>query len=349
MVRDSMMEVVRNWGLVAVSALAVVSIAAGSDSDASWARIRALPMEQRTKLLQNLRRFDLELTPEKRQAVRDLDRRIAELDSVRRSEYRAVLRRYHSWFEHLPENLQEELLSKPPAERMTLIRKHVVAHPVPKADTPQILRLADLGEYSPFELASIYKIWQRAAANEREKIERLAERPRRREAVFRLGTQRKIPRETLPPGFDEEKEKWMADIEDNWRKTRPFFLLEDLVKKKADETTLKKFETRRREILRRQAINLFLTKTEVRSVDPGRLVQFMEGLPSWVQSTLDQYPPDEARRRLSLAYRLVFPEDLKGEGPRAAAPAKGPAAAKPKDIRPTPGKPKPDARTDAPF
>jgi hypothetical protein len=346
-----MREVARTWGLAGLSAVAVVLIAAGLDPDASWARIRVLPMEQRQKLLKTLQRFDLELSAEKRQLVRDLDRQIAELDPARQAEYRAVLRRYHTWFEHLPENLQDELLNKPPAERMPLVRKLVAAHPVPKADTPAVLRLADLGEYSPFELASLYRIWEKMGANEREKVERLAQ-PRRRETLFRLGSQRKIPRETLPPGFDEEK--WMADLEATWRQTRPLFLPEEVFKpKKWDEAIQKKFETRRREILRRQAINLFLAKTgsEVRSVDPGRLVQFLEGLPLWVQATLDQYPPDEARQRLSMAYRLVFPypKELTGGGPRPAAPAKGPAAAQPKEVRPTPAKPKSDARTDAPF
>jgi hypothetical protein len=349
MMRHSTMEFVRTWGWVAVSALAVVLIAAGAGLDANWTRIRALSMEQRTKLLQNLERFDQKLTPEKRRAVRELDRRIAELGPARQTESLAVLRRYHTWFDRLPENLQDELLSKTPAERMTLIRKLVVAHPVPRADTPQILRLGDLGEYSPFELASIYKIWQTAAPHEREKIERLAERLRRREALFRQGAQRKNPilRETQPPDFDEEK--WTADIEENWRRTRPLFLLEEVVKKKVDETMLKKFEARRKEILHRQAINLFVANREVRAVDPGRLAQFVAGLPPWVQSTLDQSPPDEARRRLSFAYRLVFPHpaELKEGAPGSAVPAKGPAAAQPKDVRASPVKLKSDARTDA--
>jgi hypothetical protein len=350
MMHRSTLEFVRRWGWVAVSALAVVLIAAGADPDANWTRIRALSMEQRAKLLQNLERFDLQLTPEKRQAVRELDRRLAELPPAQQSEYRAVLRRFHTWLARLPENLQDELLSRPPGERMALIRKLVVAHPVPRADTPQLLRLADLEEYSPFELASIYQIWKTASPNEQKKIERLAERPRRREALFRLGAQREspIPRETRPPGYDEEK--WTADIEEYWRKSRPLFLLEEVVnKKKLDETILKKFEARRREILRRQAINGFVAKAEVHSVDPGRLAQFVAELPSWVQSTLEAYPPDEARRRLSFAYRLVFPspEELTAGAPRPAAPARGPAAAPPKGVGASPAKPQSDARTNA--
>jgi flagellar motor switch protein FliM len=120
-----------------------------------------------------------------------------------------------------------------------------------------------------------------------------------------------------------------------------------------DETVLKKLEARRKEILRRQAINFYLTRTEteVRSVDPQRLAEFVGGLPSWVQTTLDQYPPDEARRRLSFAYRLVFPflEELKGGRPPAASPAQGRAVPSPKGVSPSPAKRKPDASTDAPF
>jgi len=353
MIGNRTYDVVRTWGLVAVSALAVVVMGAVADPDRSWARIRAMPMEQRTKLLQNLRRFDLELTAEKQQAIRDLDRRIAQLAPDRQFEYLAVLRRYHNWFSRLPENRQDELLSRPPAERMALVRKLVVDHAVPKADTPQVLRLAELGEYSPFELASIFKIWQAAAPAQREEIERLVLRPRRHEALFRLGDELGIPREIKPPKFDEER--WVTAIEKAWRKNRPFFLLDEVVKKKQDttrdEVVWKKLEARRRDILHRQAINFYLTKAEVRSVDPQRLVEFVSGLPPWVQTNIDQYPPDEARRRLSFAYRLVFPypEELKPGRQPLAAPAKGRPVPSPKRVSPSPEKSKSDARTNAPF
>src|SRR5439155_1035268 len=101
---DNANDPIRVWGLVGVSALAVVLIAAAADPDGSWARIRAMPLEQRTKLLQNLRRFDLELSLEKQEAIRDLDRRLAKLDPAQQSQYLAVIRRYHNWLHGLPEN-----------------------------------------------------------------------------------------------------------------------------------------------------------------------------------------------------------------------------------------------------
>jgi hypothetical protein len=354
MIPDRKQRAVRQWGPVAASALAVVSIAAATEPDRSWARIRAMSLEQRSKLMQNLRRFDLELTPEKQRALRDLDRRITELEPARQAEYLAVLRRYHNWLSHLPENRRDELLNLPAAERMALIRKLLAEHPVPKADTPQVLRIAELGEYSPFELASVFQIWRKASAAQRERVERTPA-PRRREALFRLGADLEIPRETRPAKFDEEK--WIAAIEGNWRKARPLLFVDEVIKKKLetvrDEAVKRKLESRRRDLLHRQAINLYLTHQEVRSVDPDRLAQFVALLPAWVRSTLDPYPPDEARRRVSFAYRLVFPHpaELKAGRPAAAAPA--PAKARPvvapKGAGPGPGKGKAESTTDAPF
>src|SRR5262245_28585135 len=229
MIRNPHAGVARAWGPVVVSALVVVLIAAAAEPDRNRARIRAMPREQREKLLQNLRRFDLELTAEDQRAILELDRRLAELDEARRSEYLAVLHRYHNWLNHLPENRKEEVLAKPPSERMVLIRKLVAEYPVPKADTPQPLRIAELGEYSPFELASIFQIWQAAAPAQRERVQR-SPAPVRREALFRLGDTLKIPRETRPASFDEEK--WVTRSEGFGRKARSWFPVEELVKKK---------------------------------------------------------------------------------------------------------------------
>src|SRR5262249_38694998 len=177
-------------------------------------------------------RFDLELAPERQQAIRDLDRRIAELDPARQSDYRAVLRRYHNWLSHLPENRREELLSSPAAQRMALVAKLVVDYPVPGADTPQFLRVAELGENSPFELAAIFSIWQKAIPAERARLERLPPGPRRREALFRLGDGLGLPREIKPATFEEET--WLARVEGQW-KNRPLSLVDELLKRKLEE------------------------------------------------------------------------------------------------------------------
>jgi hypothetical protein len=345
MIVDKRSEAIRHWGLVGVSALAWTLIAAVADSDRNWARIQAMPREQRVKLLQKLRRFDLELTTDKRQAVRELDRRIAALEPLQQFQYLAALRRYHNWLKRLPENRQEELLAKQPDERMALVRQLVVQYPIPKADTPQLLQIADVGEYSPFELASIFKIWQAATPAQRAEVERLSQGRERREALFRLGESlaKKIPREIKPKDFEEEY--WVNQIKDHSPNMRAVFLLEEMAKKKQelarDESARKKVEVLRKEILRRQAIDFYLTKQPVRSVNSERLGRFVSGFPSWVQSTFDQFPPDEARRRLAFSYRLVFEPPAEVGAVRAPSDSPAGGGSPARSPRASPSRPKP--------
>src|SRR5580698_7798949 len=97
MILDTKRNWLRRCSMVGVSTLAVVLVAAVADPDPNWARLRAMPAEQRSKLLLGLRKFDLELTQEKREAIRELDRRVAKADPQERARYFWVLRRYHDW------------------------------------------------------------------------------------------------------------------------------------------------------------------------------------------------------------------------------------------------------------
>ena len=47
-----------------------------------------------------------------------------------------------------------------PANRMAAVKKLVRDYPLSKPATSRFLRRVDLGEYSPFELASLFMIWQ---------------------------------------------------------------------------------------------------------------------------------------------------------------------------------------------
>jgi hypothetical protein len=355
MIPDSKRHSMRTWWMVGVSALAVVLVAAVSDSNRNWALIRGLPPDQRSKLLQNLRKFDLELLPEKQEAIRDLDRRITELDPELQGRYFSVLRRYHDWLNGLPENRQNDLLGQSPDERMETIRKLVADYPVPSCETPPFLRIAEVGELSPFELASVFRIWQTLTADQRKRFELMPQERGSRAGVFHKGTKMKkpIPRETKPPDYDEEN--WVGLLEEYSRKARPAVLFEHMLKKKPDEPARPKIEALRKEVPRRQAINLYLSKTHVDPVQPERLARFVAALPLWAQAAVEHYPPDEARRRVSLAYRLVFPHPReigeerapstssgKGQGARTSSSGKsGPAPAQRKAV--------PATRPDAPF
>jgi hypothetical protein len=288
----------RFLGSPLVSGLATVLVAATVDPAANWVRLRTLPRSERERLVENLRRFDLVLTREQQQALRELDRRINELEPALQMQYLVVLRRYHNWLNQLPEIKQDGLSGKPADERMALVKKLLQEYPVPKAHTKEFLKIVDIGDNSPFELAAIYQIWQKLNPEDRRQVEQVPVSQRRRDAIFRLGVKHNLPREVMPEGFDEEK--WSSELESFVKKTRPVLLFEELKKKQ---------ESRRAEIVRRQAINYhFLAKDRrPKAVTADHLAEFLKSFPPWLKASFDHYPPDEARRRLTVVYRLVFP------------------------------------------
>ena len=158
----------------------------------------------------------------------------------------------------------------------------------------------------------------------------------------------------MPDDFDEEK--WLADLQVYLE--RPGLLADDaggiaMLEKRGEERAMDGGGRRRRvgstcvrEILRRQAINLYVSQAKVRPVDPERLARFIAALPPWIQTSFDSLSPDEARQRLTFAYRLVFPrpEEI-GATPqagrrepskarRARPPSAGPALGRRRSAKP---------------
>lgn len=332
---------------VAFSTLAFVLIAAASSNEAGFERLRGLPAAERSRLLENLRKFDLVLSPEQQSAARDLDRRLADLSPVERANYLAVLRRYHTWVNGLPEPRQDELASRPAGERMALVRKLIADRPVPAGDTPPLLRVLEAGEYSPFEVASAYKIWQALSEKERADVEKMPTEHARREALFRIGARPKhaIPRETLRDDFDEEK--WDGQVKTLWPGIRALTPAEERPKAKMTEALKKRIEALLPEIARRRAINLYVNRAKIDPVDPERLSRFMAALPRGVQESFDALPPDEARRRMAFAYRLVFPRPEEIGASRKAAETAGKERPRPSPRKRTTPGPAPKAGGDA--
>jgi hypothetical protein len=352
MIPDPRKHRIGHWAPLVVSALAMILVAAASEHDANWERLRAMPPEERGRLLGNLRRFDLELTPEQQAAVRELDRRLSESPPEQRDHYLSVLRRYHEWLNSLPETRQGEITSKPAGERMALVKKFLREKPVPSGETPPILRVIEPGEFSPFELASAYRIWQALDANQRAQVERKDQEKVRRATLFRIGHQKKgIPDETVPDDFVEER--WIGLLQDHWRQTRPILQMNEAAKNKLDEAARTRIEQFRKEFLRRQAINLYVSRAQVHAVDPDRLTRFMSSLPVWVQASFQSLSPDEARRRASFAYRLVFPypQEIEAAPKPGASATKGQATPAPRPAAPErpKRKPAPAGQDAAPF
>jgi hypothetical protein len=317
---------IRFWGLPAISALATMLVAATVDPGGNWDRLHALPKEARHRLVENLQKFDLLYSAEQQRALRELDRRINELESPQQVQYLSTAHRYHNWLDSLPEKKQDELKEKPPNERMDLVRKLLKDHPVPRASTARFLQFVDVGDYSPFELATIYQIWRSMAQEERQQVERMQPAARRKRLFGKEGA-KKIAMD-FEQAFDEAK--WVRELEAYAEKHKSAFLLQEL---KSGE------DGRPREVLRRQAINFhFLDENHrPKPVDPDRLGDFLTSFPSWLRSRFDHHSPDEARRRLTVVYRLVFPPGHEIE--HDSRPANPPTGARtgPAPSRATPG------------
>lgn len=95
----------------------------------------------------------------------------------------------------------------------------------------------------------------------------------------------------------------------------------------------------RKELIPKLAELRVLRAHETQEVSPANLDRFEAALPPWAREGLDGLPPEAAKRRLKVLYRLVFPEGQEIPAPkpkvapkapsRPAPPANGPAEATP--------------------
>jgi hypothetical protein len=312
--------------------------------------------QQRDELAEALRRFDLQLTPEQQKSLRELDQQIVRLPLEERVHYLAVLRRYHNWLDTLPEAVKDDLLTRSPEQRMAYLKSLTSRYPVPVERTPYWMQFAEVAGGSPFELAAVFKIWHDLAPDQRREIEKLATVAKRRDKLFEYGRELRVFREIRPVDF--VLEEWIPKVEvkiDELRGSDPelraaITKAENRLELAAKNKGLTKARVHP-PILRRLAINLYLLSQDPpRPVSQARLDEFFAELPPWVHSSFDSYPADEARRRLTLVYRLVFPYPAEFQPARSAA--KAPAAStKPKSGSPTtpaPPSPAPVPRREAP-
>ena len=312
--------------LPVLSAVAVLLGAAAVDLEANWARLRALPSDRRAKLIENINKFDLVYTSEQQASLRELDRRINELPPQTRAEYLGVLSRYHHWLSQLPDAKQDELSTLAAGDRMAAVKKLIKDDPLSRPLTARFIRRADVGAYSPLELAELYMIWQAVPKARRREIERISPIARRHEALYTLAKERDIPHEVSLSDFNEAATT--KRFEEFARAGRQTLLLNDLRKKQGAPAEAA------REILRRQAINYYFSEHPPKPVTSERLTEFLEGLPPWLQSAFDAHSPEDARRRLTVVYRLVFPHPM--EVTQAPKPAAGTGACGRKSARTNP-------------
>jgi hypothetical protein len=315
------------WAIV----LALITSPAGRAAesramDENWDRLRSIPREQRLALWEKLKKFDA-LSRTERSTIRSLDERIAQLPPSDRANYLSVLRRYHHWVQGLTEAQRNELNSVPPGERMRLITKlRAEDRTSSNGDsTPLFLKVIDFSPMFPHETAHRLKAWFGLGPEKRAEIEKIPAREDRQKRLAELSPNEKGgAANRLTKG---EEEALLAKIESNPQLKN--WLASPL--KKADPTKHEK-------VRRRMAANYYFIEHPPAPVEESNLMRFAAALPSWYREQYDHLPPEEARRRLTILYRLVFPgpgEEMPVS--RKATNPQGKAAAPPRPPGPGPG------------
>jgi len=263
------------------------------------------------------------MTPDQQKSIRQIDQQLSSLPAEDKVRYLAALRRYHNWLDSLPETVRDSLQAKAPGERMPQIKKLISTYPLPREATPYWMQFAEVAGRTPFEMATIFKIWHELTPQQRREVEGLPAGEKRRSKLREYGRELKLPvREIWPPDFHVED--WIPKVEAKIAEISTYDPELKSAVDKAQKNAATKAELapkRKNEFredasrivsphMRRLAVNLYyLEQPPPRPVNPERLADFFAAMPPWIRTSFDSYAADEARRRLTLVYRLLFPED----------------------------------------
>ncbi len=293
--------VITTLGLLGV--LALPGPAPVSEIPVNWERLRAIPPELRSHLSDQLKAFTL-LSRAEQEAVRALDRKIASEPEEARAADFAILRRYHLWLQSLSEAQRNELNATSPSKRFALVSKILADRAAGEKPEASFFRFADFGGRSPFDQAQQIAIWLKLTDARKAEVANLPE-PERHKRLAQFARELKVSISRPPPSVTEAG--YTRALESG---RFPYLMKAEETKKQAA-------------LKHRFADNFYFVDNPPAKVNPDSLLQFDRALPVWVRGDLDTLPPEEARRRLSVLYRLVYP------GGEIPAPDKVPAATVP--------------------
>jgi hypothetical protein len=304
-------------------------------------RLRAMPLERRQKLSKNLEAFDI-LSRDEQSAIRALDRRVAGAPPTDRERYLSVLHRYHLWVESLPEEQRAALRAAKPEDRMELASKIRAKQRKDAANRPEDIwiQVSDLNTVPLIPAAWQLKVWFAMDKEARQNVMRAHDEPAREELLKGYMKEHRLGRELMHIS-EEFRAEWEAIVKQfNVQIPEPKKTdAKKAVAKKglAVPGGLQLYRVQgKADQLRRSFEARFLMNHEPAPVLSANLHRFEEAMPHWIRETLDPLPPDAARRRLHILYRLVFPpgEEIPKNQPtldkdKAAPPPARPAATPP--------------------
>ncbi|MDB5350241.1 MAG: hypothetical protein JWN86_1488 [Planctomycetota bacterium] len=338
----------RILGLVLLVHLAPV--VGASEPDENLARLRTMTLDERQKLVKNLAEFDA-LDRDRRDVIRALNRNLADAEPETRTRFLAVLRRYHVFYQNLPAEKRKALdETTDPAKKLDLIVKYRAE---PKRSREELRRFADglqISALSPSRLRELsrqlfvyFNLDPVKDSKERNELARAGD-PEKRRVLVRNLIQAKNLR-LLVQHEDAEFRQADAKVKKHLDRVENEFLKAEIEKaKRAKRDPSKLVEKVQEEAAnRRKAIVNKLDEIQVfhdldaTRVDSANLDRFEVALPGWARESLDALPPEAAKRRLKVLYRLVFPPGEEMPVSKVSEPAR------PANTRPAPadGSPSP--------
>lgn len=307
--------------------LALPFLIAGAGDDVNWKRLQSMPREQRLILAEKIREFDI-LDREVQARIREIDRKIAALPQADQVSYRSVLRRYHIWLQSLPEDQRATIESASGDGKLAAVARLRTAprRNIDQGRSPLAFQLADVQGRSPFELAQILDIWFKISPEQRDEINNLGARDRL-VRLFQLARQARI----APPAAGLTESQVAETLRDLEKDAQTKGLVRAHLMKKAEA---KEFFIEQQR--RRMAANYYFIANPPKPVSRANLLRFESAMPSWFRSMFDHLPPEEARRRLTVVYRLMYPapQEIPAAGPFKQ---KAPGPAKSEPVRTVPG------------
>jgi hypothetical protein len=260
-----------------------------------------MPLEHRRRLADTVEDFQ-KLPRDQREALESLDRHLQGLPVETRLQLEATLKRYALWLESLTPEQRDALARLPTSERTNLIQ-HYLAMPRPVAElpTPPIFTQSPrLTPISLFEEAFLLRTWFRLTPNEKAQVDQVESVSEKIRQLERLAVSKRVFRDFSP--IREDLDALKRDLQTAPPKERWAKLL------KPSGVTVR--------VLRRAEARYVANATS-EPVAADELIQFESRLPSWIRESSQALPPEVARPRLILMYRLVFgpsgmPEDILG-------------------------------------
>lgn len=306
--------------LALIGALTLPGPAPIANAPDGWTRLGAMPQELRSHLANQLKAFDL-LSRDEKDSVRALDREIASEPEENRVAYYGVLRRYHLWVQSLPEAQRNELNAAPPASRFALVSKLVAEREGRDQPESSFFHYSDFGGVSPFDLAARIQVWLKLNDAQKSEVVKLAV-PDRAKRMTQYVHEMKI--QVPRPSESETEAIYQRSLESG---RFPFL-------KKAEE------KKKQSNLKHRFVDNYYFVEHPPAKVSPDNLLQFERALPVWLRNGFDTLPPEEARRRLTILYRLVYPRaEIEAVGKSLIAPAPPRPVSKPGATPPPPPTP----------